>query len=137
VVPAALAAHTLVLRVHATPSRSTSSRCAFVLSAPVVGGGTQRTCLTSVDGYPAPHGRTTATGTMTFELARGTLRVRVRVVQRFGPDGVHASQSVTGTVDGGTGRFRGAQGTLRGSGTVADRASRIGAVDLHYLVELR
>jgi hypothetical protein len=126
----------LTLHVHATPTRS-SARCAFVIVAPVVEGGRGTTCLTSVDGFPAPRSVIRSRGTMTFRLARGTIRARVAVVQRFRADGAHARQKVTGTVTGGTGRYAGARGTISGGGSVVDRRDGLGRVSLSYVVKIR
>jgi len=53
---------------------------------------------------------------VTFQGRDGTIRTLVRIVQRFGADR-HGRQSLTGRVGGGTGRFRGARGSIRGGGT--------------------
>jgi hypothetical protein len=126
----------LTLHVRATPARSSSARCAFVIVAPVVGGGRQTTCLTSVDGFPGPGAVIRSRGTMTFRLARGTIRARVSVVQRFRGDGVHARQTLTGTVVGGTRRYARARGTVSGGGSVVDRRDGLGRVSLVYVVRL-
>jgi hypothetical protein len=44
----------LVLRVDATPKRTSSSACIFLIKARLVGGGSQTTCLTQVRGFPGP-----------------------------------------------------------------------------------
>jgi hypothetical protein len=132
----ALPASTLTLAVRGTPSRRATSACYFLIRAPVVGGGTQRTCLTAVDGFPAPRAVLRSRGWMEFVLRRGTLRVRVRITQRFGADGVRARQTVSGTVVGGTGRYAGARGTISGGGSVVDWARGLGPVDLRYTIRL-
>lgn len=127
----------LTLHVHATPTRSSSARCAFVIVAPVVEGGRQTTCLTSVAGFPGPRSVIRSRGTMTFRLARGTIRARVAVVQRFRTDGVHARQTLTGVVTGGTGRYASARGTISGGGSVVDRRAGLGRVSLAYVLRVR
>jgi len=69
---------------------------------------------------------------MTFVLRAGTIRVRVRITQRFRSDGRQARQTTTGTIVGGTGRYQRARGTLTGSGTVVDTARRLTNVRLAY-----
>ena len=76
-------------------------------------------------------------GTMVFTLRNGTIRARVRITQRFRSDGRHARQTTTGTIVGGTGRYRRARGTLTGSGTVVDTATRLTNVRLAYHLAVR
>ena len=79
----------------------------------------------------------TSAGTMAFTLRNGTIRARVRITQWFRSDGRHARQTTTGTIVGGTGRYRHARGTLTGSGTVVDTATRLTNVHLTYRLAVR
>jgi len=133
----ALAAPTLTLHVDATPQRTSSSGCIFVIRNAIVGGGRQTTCLTSIDGVPAAGAVIRSRGTTAFALARGTLRARIATSMRFGADAVHATQTATGTIVGGTRAYAGARGSLTGGGTVIDRRSGLGRVRLVYRVMLR
>jgi hypothetical protein len=127
----------LRLHVAATPARSTAGACLFVIRAPLREGGRSTTCLTSVDGFPAPRSTLRSAGTMTFALRRGTVRARIRVTQRFAADGAHATQTLVGTVVGGTGLYHGARGAISGGGSVVDRRSGLGPVRLTYRLVLR
>jgi hypothetical protein len=122
----------LTLHVTGSPARTATARCQLVISARVVEGGRQRVCLTRIDGFPAPNVTMHSRGTMTFTLRAGTIRARVRITQRFRSDGRHARQTTTGTIVGGTGRYRHARGTLTGSGRVVDTAARLTNVRLAY-----
>lgn len=130
-------ARVVVVRVRGVPVRTTSARCAFVIRARVVGGGSQTTCLETVAGFPGPGAVIRSRGVMTFALRGGAITARVRVTQRFRRDGVHALQALLGTVVGGTGAFAHAGGTITGGGPVVDRRSGLGAVDLRYRIALR
>ena len=127
----------LTLHVTGTPTRTASARCQLVIVARVVEGGRQRVCLTEIDGFPAPNVTMHSRGTMSFALRNGTIRARVRITQRFGSDGRHAAQTTRGTIVGGTGRYRHARGTVTGSGTVVDTATRLTGVHLGYRLALR
>jgi hypothetical protein len=129
----------LALTLHAagSPTRTATARCQLVIVARVVEGGRQRVCLTEIDGFPAPSVTMHSRGTMTFTLRNGAIRARVRITQRFRRDGRHAAQTTTGTIVGGTGRYRGARGTLTGSGTVVDTATRLTHVRLAYRLAMR
>jgi hypothetical protein len=127
----------LTLHVAGSPSRTATARCRLVIVARVVEGGRQRVCLTEIDGFPAPNVTMRSRGTMTFTLRAGTIRARVRITQRFRPDGRHARQTTTGTIVGGTGRYGHARGTLTGSGTVVDTATRLTNVRLAYRLVVR
>jgi len=127
----------LTLHVAGSPTRTATARCQLVIVARVVEGGRQRVCLTEIDGFPAPNVTMHNRGTMTFTLRRGTIRARVRITQRFRSDGRHARQTTTGTIVGGTGRYRHARGTLTGSGTVVDTATRLTNVRLAYHLAVR
>ena len=108
-----------------------------MIAARVVEGGRQRVCLTKIDGFPAPNVTMHSRGTMTFPLRRGTIRARVRITQRFRRDGRHVQQTTTGTIVGGSGRYRHARGTITGSGTVVDTAARLTDVHLRYRLAIR
>jgi hypothetical protein len=127
----------LTLHVTGTPTRTATARCQLMIVARVVEGGRQRVCLTEIDGFPAPNVTMHSRGTMTFALRNGTIRARVRITQRFRSDGRHAAQTTRGTIVGGTGRYRRARGTLTGSGTVVDTATRLTGVHLAYRLALR
>lgn len=129
---AAVLLASLTLHVTGTAVRTTSSHCAFVITAHVVEGGTQVTCLTSVRGYPAPDATIRSSGTMTFHLRRGTIRTRVAVVQRFAANGSSARQTLTGTITGGTRAYRGVRGRISGGGTVVDTATSLRKLKLAY-----
>ena len=73
---------------------------------------------------------------MAFARRDGTIRMRVRVTQRFRHDGRHAEQT-TGTILGGSGRYRYARGTVTGSGTVVDTPTRLTDVGLAYRLVMR
>ena len=127
----------LTLHVVGGATRTTSATCGFVITAHVVEGGTQVTCLTSVRGYPAPGATIRSSGTMTFRLKRGTIRARIAVVQRFGANGSSARQTLTGTITGGTRAYRGVRGTITGGGTVVDTALRLSKLHLTYKLVFR
>ena len=127
----------LTLHVAGSPTRTATARCQLVIVARVVEGGRQRVCLTEIDGFPAPNVTMHSRGTMTFTLRNGTIRARVRITQRFRSDGRHARQTTTGTIVGGTGRYRGARGTLTGSGKVVDTATRLRDVHITYPLAIR
>jgi hypothetical protein len=101
--------------------------CLLIIRARIVGGGTQTTCLTKIDGFPDPGATIRSKGTMAFALADGTIRARVSITQRFARDGAHADQTLRGSIVGGTGIYRQARGTVSGTGTVIDRALNLGA----------
>jgi hypothetical protein len=73
---------------------------------------------------------------MTFVLVAGSIRTRVLITQRFTADGVHARQTLQGTIVGGTGAYRRARGMISGGGAVVDRSSGLGPVDLRYTLSL-
>jgi hypothetical protein len=74
---------------------------------------------------------------MAFALPKGTIRTRVSIIQRFARDGVHANQTLRGSIMGGTGIYRHARGTVSGTGTVVDRALSLGPINLRYALVLR
>lgn len=124
--------HALTLHVTGTPTRRATARCRFTIEAHVVEGGRQRVCLTEIEGFPAPNVTMRSRGTMVFALRAGTIRTHVRVTQRFRRDGRHARQTTTGTIVGGSGRYRHARGTVTGTGTVVDTAARLADVRVVY-----
>ncbi|HET7045030.1 MAG TPA: hypothetical protein VFI37_09295 [Gaiellaceae bacterium] len=132
----ASASPSLTVRVEGTAARRSTSACLFSIRANVAGGGRQTTCLTRVDGYPGPKASMHSRGRMTFALPHGTLRARVQIVQRFRADGAHAKQTVSGTITGGSGRYAGARGTIRGGGAVVDSRSGLRGLDLVYRIAL-
>jgi hypothetical protein len=88
------------------PALSTETpRCLVRLRAPIVGGGTLITCLTSFRGMPGPNALVRVKGTMTFRLRHRTRVFSVLVVDRFAADGRHATQRVTGKGISGGGTF--------------------------------
>jgi hypothetical protein len=103
--------------------------CFVKLTAHVAGGGTAITCLTEFRGSPGPGARVQVKGTITFKLPQRVLRARVLVVDRFGADGKHARQSLTGSLVGG--------GTIAGGGTfLEDPPGNVRASDLRYRLTL-
>jgi hypothetical protein len=120
------------LHVVGPVTRTSQGSCLFALRAAVREGGTQRTCLTAIDGFPAPNATMHSKGTMAFARDGGALVFRVRVTQRFAADGAHARQAVDGTLVGGSGRYAGARGSIRGGGTVVDSRDTIRATRLTY-----
>ena len=135
---ALLVAHlSLTVHVATTPTRASTSGCLFLIKNRVVEGGRQTTCLRTVDGVPYPGSVVKSRGTMAFTLEHGTIAARVLSVLRFGHDGVHAAQRVTGTVTGGSGAYRGVRGSLSARGTVVDRRARIGRVSVAYTFVLK
>jgi hypothetical protein len=124
------------LRIDAIPTRHTVAACIFAIRAPIAGGGTETTCLQSIDRPPAPNATMHSKGTMTFAWPAGVLKAHVRIIQRFAADGVHATQSTDGTITGGTGPYRNAHGSIRGRGSVIDRRDRLGRVQLDYTIRL-
>lgn len=127
----------LTVHVRSTPVRTSAPKCVFLIRNAVVEGGTQTTCLRSVQGVPYAGSVVRSTGTMTFALGQGVLRVKITSVLHFGRDGIHASQQVAGTITEGSGAYRGARGSLTGSGTVVDGASGLGRVAATYRFVIR
>jgi hypothetical protein len=112
--------------------------CFVRLRSRVVGGGTDTYCLERFSGAPGPRAVIRDGGTITFALPRGTLRTRVRIVQRFARDGIHATQSLTGAIVGGTRAYAHAAGTISGGGTDTEKPpGHIAASKLRYVVVLR
>ena len=101
------------------------------------GGGSSLYCLKSFTGRPGPGATVTDAGTIVFTLPRGTITARVKVVQRFATDGKHATQTLTGSVVGGTLAYQGARGAISGGGTDTETApGRITKSDLRYRILL-
>jgi hypothetical protein len=97
-----------------------------------------RYCLKTFQGEPGPRTTVKDRGTLTFELAQGTLRAAVRIDQRFAADGRHARQVLHGTILGGSGRFQSARGTIDGGGTDEEYPpGHIVASNLSYRVTMR
>jgi hypothetical protein len=124
----------LSLTVHAAtvPTRTSTTDCLFLIRNGLVGGGSQVTCLRTIAGVPFPGSTVKSRGTMIFTLEHGTIRARVASVLRFGRDGVHAAQRVSGTVTGGSGIYRGYRGTVTARGLVVDRQTGLGRVSISY-----
>jgi hypothetical protein len=125
------------VRVAGIPARRATETCLLFIRARIVGGGTQTTCLTKIDGFPDPGATIRSQGSMRFALPGGTIRARVSITQRFARDGAHAHQTLRGSITGGTGTYRQARGTVSGAGTVVDRALSLGPVNLRYALVLR
>jgi hypothetical protein len=124
------------VRVAGTPTRRATETCLLIIRARIVGGGTQTTCLTEIDGFPDPGATIRSKGSMAFALSDGTIRARVSITQRFARDGAHAHQTLRGSITGGTGIYRDARGTVSGAGTVIDRPLSLGPVNLRYALVL-
>ena len=105
------------------PARSAETAACFVQqTARIVGGGTAVTCLTGFRGQPGPSALVRLTGTIAFHLPHRLLRYRILIVDRFAPDGKHATQRVSGTGISGGGTF------------VEDPPGHVRASDLVYRV---
>jgi hypothetical protein len=130
---------TAPLLVHLVgPASSTSPvGCFLRIAGTVEGGGSSLYCLESFTGRPGPGATVRDSGTMIFTLPRGTITASVKVVQRFARDGKHATQTLTGTVVGGTLAYQGAHGAISGGGTDTETApGRITSSDLRYRILL-
>lgn len=128
----------VLLHVTGPASGATTPGCFLRLRAHVVGGGSMVYCLKTFRGMPGPGSTVHDAGTLVFVLPRGSIRARVSIVQRFASDGRHATQTLTGTVTGGSGAYKGARGTIRGGGSDLETApGRIAASNLSYRVALR
>lgn len=138
VLTSAASARTVVVLVRGGATGHSTSSCFLVLRSRLVGGGSETYCLRTFHGAPGRGAVVQDAGTMTFAWRDGTLRAEVRVVQRFAADGAHARQSLRGAVTGGTGRYRGARGTISGGGALVERpAARVVTSDLRYVLRLR
>jgi hypothetical protein len=134
----ALAVAVIVVRVAGPAAGHSTSACFLSLRSDIVGGGSETYCLKTFTGRPGPRAVVHDAGVMTFVLRRGTLRANVHIVERFGSDGAHATQTLRGAISGGTGRFRGARGTIAGGGSVLERpAGHVVRSSLRYVLSLR
>ena len=103
------------------PARSSETAACFLrLAARIEGGGTAVTCLRSFRGAPGPNAVVRLRATIEFHLPQRLLRYRVLIVDRFGPDGKHAVQRLSGTGISGGGTF------------VEDPPGHVRASDLRY-----
>lgn len=101
--------------------------CFLLLRSDVVGGGWATYCMKRFINDPGPNVTVLSSGEMTFNLPDGTIRARVNVRTKFGPDGHRAVQRVTGTVDGG--------GTIRGGGRYdEDPPGHVASSNLRYVI---
>ena len=93
--------------VHVTgPATATeTAACVLRLTARIRGGGTAISCLRGFRGQPGPNALVRLRGTITFRLPHRTVTAAVLIVDRFGPDGKHAVQTVTGKGISGGGTF--------------------------------
>ena len=126
----------MIVHVDTVPRRTQPAGCIFQITAPLREGGTSRTCLTRVDGFPAPLATMHSKGILTLTFKSGSLRINVRVTQVFARDGEHAKQTIVGTIAGGTRAYAHARGTLHGGGTVIDRRAGLGRVRLTYALTI-
>lgn len=85
-----------------------SESCFLLIRTPIVGGGVQTYCMERFINDPGPNVTVLSSGTMRFSLPEQTIRARVRIRTKFGPDGHHAIQHLQGDVVGG--------GTVTGGG---------------------
>ena len=101
--------------------------CFLLLRSNVVGGGWATYCMKRFINDPGPNVTVLSSGDMTFNLRDGTIRARVNVRTKFGPDGHSAVQRVTGTVEGG--------GTIRGGGPYdEDAPGHVASSNLRYVI---
>jgi hypothetical protein len=136
--PGACAPRTVVVHATGAATERSTAVCFLLLTQRVVGGGRMSYCLERFTGEPGPSAVVHDSGVMTFALSRGTVRARVAIVQRFERDGAHARQTLTGTLIGGTGSFRGARGTIAGGGTDVERPpGHVESSNLRYVLRLR
>jgi hypothetical protein len=128
----------LAIHLVGRATSTSSAGCFLRIAGKVEGGGSSVYCLRSFTGRPGPGATVHDSGTMTFTLPRGTITARVKVVQRFRRDGIHATQTLSGSVVGGTRAYRGARGAISGGGTDTETTpGRIASSDLRYRVTLR
>ena len=101
--------------------------CFLLLRSDVVGGGWATYCMKRFINDPGPNVTVLSSGELTFTLRDGTIHTRVHVRTKFGPDGHHAVQRVTGSVDGG--------GTVRGGGAYdEDAPGHVASSNLRYVI---
>jgi hypothetical protein len=126
------AADRIVVRVTGSSSATSTDACFLLIH--------QRSlvyCLKTFAGRPGPNAIVRDQGVMTFTLAGGTIRAAVSIVQRFAPDGAHATQSLTGKVTGGTRSYRDAHGTISGGGPLVESPpAHIASSNLRYVISL-
>jgi len=121
-----------VLHVHVHgPARNlpVTEGCFLLLRSNVVGGGWMTYCLERFINDPGPNVTVLDSGRVTFALPTHTVRARVHITTKFGPDGEHAIQKLRGAVAGG--------GTIAGGGPYVEAPpGRVGASDLRYTIRL-
>jgi hypothetical protein len=123
----AVALATLLVHITGSAAGRNTQACFLRLDQHVVGGGRMTYCLQDFSGAPGPNAVVRDRGVMTFVLPHRTIRASVSIVQRFGPDGRHATQALRGTVAGG--------GTITGGGSVVeDTPGHIARSDLRYRI---
>jgi len=119
----------IVVRVRGTSTSLLSTSCFIKIRQHVVGGGTATYCLKTFHGRPGPNATVRDSGVMTFALKRRTIRANVQIVERFGSDGAHAKQTLTGKVIGG--------GTVKGGGPVVEKPpGHIASSNLRFVITL-
>ncbi len=120
----------MIIHVVGPAAGAPTASCFLRLTSHVAAGGTATYCLTTFRGAPGPHATVHVGGTLTLRLPHRTVHARVLIVDRFGADGVHATQALTGTLEGG--------GRIHGGGTFSEPApGRISRSDLTYELTLR
>jgi len=101
--------------------------CLLLIRQHVVGGGATTYCLRRFAGEPAANTTVRDSGIMTLRLPGETIVTHVRIVVKFGADGRHARQQLTGTVDGG--------GHITGGGSyVEDPPGHVASSNLRYVI---
>ena len=111
----------------AATSLPVTDSCFLLLRTDVVGGGWATYCMKRFINDPAPNTTVLSTGEMTFALPDGTIRARVHINTRFGPDGHRAVQRVSGTIVGG--------GTITGGGPYdEDPPGHVASSNLRYVI---
>lgn len=122
----------IVIRLSGSSTARSTSACFLLIEQ-----GALSSCLT-FSGRPGPNAVVQERGTISLALRGGTLRARVRIVQRFGADGTRATQTLTGTLTGGTGPYRLAQGTIAGGGQLVESPpAHVASSSLRYVISLR
>ena len=126
------ATHSEVLHVHVRgPAQNldVTEGCFLLLRSNVVGSGWMTYCLERFINDPGPNVTVLSSGRMTFNLPTHTIRARVHVSTKFGPDGEPAVQRLRGAVTGG--------GTIAGGGPYVEAPpGHVGASDLRYTIRL-
>jgi hypothetical protein len=80
--------------------------------------GTTTLCVKKVDEKVGPPYRFIERGRLVVEFADGSLYFAVTFTDTYNSDGTAAAHDARGTITRGTERYRGATGTLRGSGPI-------------------